>query len=97
MVGYVAADLGASAAQVAIAWTRARSRSVHPILGARRLEQLVDNLGALELALPPEAVDRLDSATGFQVGFPTDFITETSPWVFGPTDERTDGHPNAAR
>jgi len=96
VVGEVAVDLDASAAQVAIAWTRARSGAVHPILGARRLDQLLDNLGALDLTLPPAAVDRLDAATGFQVGFPTDFIADTSPWVFGPTDQRTDGRSDPA-
>lgn len=43
VVGEVAVDLDASAAQVAIAWTRTRSRSVHPILGARRLDQLLSS------------------------------------------------------
>ncbi|MCW2643316.1 MAG: putative oxidoreductase, partial [Dactylosporangium sp.] len=78
----VADELGATPAQVAIAWTMARSRSVHPIVGARRVEQLRDNLGALNVQLPPEACARLEAATGFTLGFPSDFINETSPWVF---------------
>jgi diketogulonate reductase-like aldo/keto reductase len=61
----------------------ARSRSVHPIVGARRVEQLRDNLGALDVQLPPEACARLEAATGFTLGFPSDFINETSSWVFG--------------
>jgi len=79
----VADSLGVSPSQVAIAWTISRSRSIHPILGARRLDQLVDNLAATDLALPSEALQRLDDATVFVAGFPTDFITQTSPWVFG--------------
>jgi aryl-alcohol dehydrogenase-like predicted oxidoreductase len=79
----VAAGLGASPAQVAIAWTRARSRAIHPIVGARRLDQLLDNLGAADLELPAEAVTRLDSITELDLGFPTTFIRDTSPWVFG--------------
>nr|WP_322756443.1 aldo/keto reductase [Frankia sp. Cas3] len=35
----VADELGATASQVAIAWTRTHSRAIHPILGARRLDQ----------------------------------------------------------
>lgn len=93
VVDAVADDLGVTASQVAIAWTRAHSRAVHPIFGARRLDQLLDNLAALDLALPPDAVDRLEAATGFDVGFPTDFIGETSPWVFGETHARLDGRP----
>jgi aryl-alcohol dehydrogenase-like predicted oxidoreductase len=82
----VAAGLGASPAQVAIAWTRARSPAIHPILGARRLDQLLDNLAAADLELPAEAVARLNNATEPDLGFPTTFIRETSPWVFGAAD-----------
>ena len=82
-VADVAHDLGATPAQAAIAWTRARSPAVHPIIGARRLDQLLDNLGAAELRLPAEALARLEAATGIDLGFPATFIRETSPWVFG--------------
>lgn len=82
-VAAVASELGSTPAQVAIAWTRARSPVIHPIIGARRLDQLLDNLGAAELSLPADVVTRLDAATGIDLGFPTTFIGETSPWVFG--------------
>jgi aryl-alcohol dehydrogenase-like predicted oxidoreductase len=79
----VADDLGATPSQVAIAWIMAHSSAVHPILGARRLDQLLDNLGAADCELPPDAVDRLEEAAEFTVGFPSDFIAETESWVFG--------------
>jgi aryl-alcohol dehydrogenase-like predicted oxidoreductase len=78
-----AAELGVTPAQVAIAWTRTRSPAVHPIIGARRPGQLLDNLRAADLELPAEAVARLDTATSIDLGFPATFIRETSPWVFG--------------
>ncbi|WP_329527739.1 aldo/keto reductase [Streptomyces sp. NBC_01462] len=81
-------ELGASPAQVAIAWTMARSPAVHPIVGARHVTQLVDNLGATELTLPAELVTTLDEVTGFRPGFPTDFIDETSTWVYGTAGRR---------
>jgi aryl-alcohol dehydrogenase-like predicted oxidoreductase len=84
----VASQLGASPSQVAIAWTMARSPAIHPIIGARRLEQLADNLGATDLELPAEAVDRLDAVTGFERGFPADFIDQTRSWVLGDADRR---------
>ena len=83
LVQGVAGDLGATPAQVAIAWTKARSPAIHPIIGARRLDQLLDNLGAADLELPAEALSRLDTATEPDLGFPATFIHETSPWVFG--------------
>jgi len=87
----VADEVGATPAQVAIAWTRARSRAVHPILGASTVEQLEDNLGALDVTLPEDALRRLESAVEFSVGFPGDFISDTSPWVFGEVSARLDG------
>jgi len=79
----VAAELGASPAQVAIAWTRARSPVIHPIIGARRLDQMVDNIGAAELCLPGEALALLDAESRIDLGFPSTFIRDNSPWVFG--------------
>jgi aryl-alcohol dehydrogenase-like predicted oxidoreductase len=79
----VADELGVTPSQVAIAWTMNRSPVIHPIIGARTADQLRDNLAALDLALPPETVTRLEEATGFTLGFPNDFIAQTSPWVFG--------------
>ncbi|WP_433323295.1 aldo/keto reductase [Spirillospora sp. CA-294931] len=82
----LAHDLDATPAQVALAWTRAKSPHVHPIIGAGTPAQLTDNLGAAALDLPPDAVERLDAATGFERGFPADFIAECEahPATFGP-------------
>ncbi|OHV40582.1 MULTISPECIES: aldo/keto reductase [Pseudofrankia] len=85
----IADELGVTPSQVAIAWTRSRSVAILPILGARRVDQLRDNLGALDVTLSPDLVDRLDDATGFSPGFPTDFIDQNSPWVFGAADTRS--------
>jgi aryl-alcohol dehydrogenase-like predicted oxidoreductase len=83
VVQEVAAERGVPAAQVAIAWTTARSPHVFPMIGARRAEQLRDNLGALQVRLSAEEVARLEAPTGFEVGFPHDFIEQTSDWVLG--------------
>ncbi|GAA4605566.1 aldo/keto reductase [Actinoallomurus liliacearum] len=83
VVQEVADGLGTTPSQVAIAWVMSRSRAVHPIVGARDVDQLRDNLAAADLVLPPEAVTRLEEATGFTLGFPGDFIAQNSPWVFG--------------
>ncbi|MGC5014737.1 aldo/keto reductase [Streptosporangium sp. DT93] len=91
VVQEVADDLGATPSQVAIAWTTTRSRAVHPIVGARHVDQLRDNLAAVDLVLPPESVTRLEEAADFTLGFPGDFIAQTSPWVFGAA--RVDPHP----
>ena len=79
----VADELGVSASQVALAWTMTHSRAVHPIVGVRTLEQLTDNLGALDVVLTPELTARLEAATEFQLGFPHDFIREMQSFVYG--------------
>jgi aryl-alcohol dehydrogenase-like predicted oxidoreductase len=79
----VADELGVTPSQVAIAWTMNRSPVIHPIIGARTADQLRDNLAAVDLTLPPKTITRLEEATGFTLGFPNDFIAETSPWIFG--------------
>jgi uncharacterized glyoxalase superfamily protein PhnB len=83
LVSEVAEGLGASPAQVAIAWTRARSPAICPVIGARSADQLLDNLGAAALDLPADALAQLDAATRIDLGFPATFIRDNTPWVFG--------------
>ncbi|WP_341770245.1 aldo/keto reductase [Actinomadura darangshiensis] len=87
-VDAVADDLGVTSSQVALAWTMAHRPSVHPIVGARRLEQLSDNLAATDVALPDEALRRLDEAGAIELGFPHDFIASTRNFVYGSVADR---------
>jgi aryl-alcohol dehydrogenase-like predicted oxidoreductase len=47
----IADELGASPAQVAIAWVAAQGNDIVPLIGARRRDRLTEALGALELTL----------------------------------------------
>jgi aryl-alcohol dehydrogenase-like predicted oxidoreductase len=49
----IAADLGVSVAQVAIAWVAAQDRDIVPLVGARRRDRLTEALGALDVKLTP--------------------------------------------
>jgi aryl-alcohol dehydrogenase-like predicted oxidoreductase len=66
----VAEQTGRSMAQVALAWLRYRVVPVIPILGARKLTQLQDNLTSLDLQLSPEQLKALDEASHIDLGFP---------------------------
>jgi aryl-alcohol dehydrogenase-like predicted oxidoreductase len=57
-----AARLGATPAQVALAWLLAQRPWIVPIPGTRRRERLDENLAAAELALSPDELSALDSA-----------------------------------
>lgn len=89
-VDTVADELGASSSQVALAWTMARHPYLHPIVGARHVEQLVDNLAAADLTLPDEAVRHLDEISPIDLGFPTAFIKSMGRFVYGPVGSKVD-------
>ncbi|GAB7193026.1 aldo/keto reductase [Kineococcus sp. NUM-3379] len=59
----VADGRGATMPQVALAWLAAQPVVSSVILGARTLEQLVDNLGSAGLELDDAELDRLDAAS----------------------------------
>jgi diketogulonate reductase-like aldo/keto reductase len=69
-----AGDIGCISAQVALAWLVHQPGSVIPIIGARRIEQLDDNLGCLGIELTAGQLERLDKASHIDRGFPHDFI-----------------------
>jgi voltage-dependent potassium channel beta subunit len=57
----IAADLNISRAQLAISWALRQPAVSSVITGATRVEQLVENLGAAEVALPPEVLAKIDA------------------------------------
>jgi len=59
----VAASLGATPMQVALAWLLQRSPNLLLIPGTSSLAHLQENLAAAELALPPDALSALDGIT----------------------------------
>jgi aryl-alcohol dehydrogenase-like predicted oxidoreductase len=59
-VAPLAAELGCTMAQFALAWVLANPLITAPIIGPRTPEQLADNLGALAVSIPPEMEARLD-------------------------------------
>jgi aryl-alcohol dehydrogenase-like predicted oxidoreductase len=72
----VARDCGHSPAQVALAWLRQRAAPVIPIIGARKLAQLKDNLACVDIRLEPALVQRLDAVSRIEMGFPHDFFAK---------------------
>jgi len=61
----IARDLGATLAQLAIAWVSKNPRVSSVITGASKAEQLQSNLGALAVAdqLTPELIERIEAVT----------------------------------
>ncbi|MFI7127387.1 aldo/keto reductase [Nonomuraea sp. NPDC050153] len=66
----VAGELGTTSAAVALAWLRSRPGTVVPILGARRVRHLEDNLTALDVPLGPEHLRVLDEVSAPTLNYP---------------------------
>jgi aryl-alcohol dehydrogenase-like predicted oxidoreductase len=62
-VGDVAKALGSTHAGVAVAWTLAQSGVTSAIIGPRTVEQLEDNLTAVDLTLDADTLKELDRAS----------------------------------
>jgi pyridoxine 4-dehydrogenase len=58
----IAAEKGATAAQLAFAWVLAQGGDIVPLIGARRRDRLREALGALEIRLTAEDLARIDRA-----------------------------------
>jgi aryl-alcohol dehydrogenase-like predicted oxidoreductase len=90
----VAKELGVSPAQVSLAWISAQG--VIPIIGARKLDQLQDNIQSLQLELPAEALRRLDEVSAIDIGFPHDFPLRAGAqkMIYGDMVDKIDGNKN---
>jgi diketogulonate reductase-like aldo/keto reductase len=73
---------------------RQKAPNVVPILGARKLDQLIDNLDAASLVLSAEHMKRLDAVSAITLGFPHDFLASDSirGIAYGKTFELIDNH-----
>ncbi len=70
----VADELGVTPSQVAIAWVRQGEGNIVPLVGARTVTQLEENLGCLHLNLSDEHKQRLDEVSAIAPGFPHDML-----------------------
>ena len=89
----VADECGRTPSQAAINWVRqCPYAQVIPIIGARTVKQLDDNLACLEWTLTEEQINRLSAATGFVRGYPEDLLIDTRPYLFGKSYDLLDNH-----
>jgi aryl-alcohol dehydrogenase-like predicted oxidoreductase len=93
-VATVARETGRTPSQIALAWLRSRPGVQIPILGARSVAQLDDNLGCLDVELDGGALERLDEVSRIDPGFPHAFleIPFIRQLVHGNHADRVDNH-----
>jgi aryl-alcohol dehydrogenase-like predicted oxidoreductase len=61
-LGRLAAEMGVTASQLAIAWVMAKGENIIPVVGARRRTQLAESLAATALQLAPAEIARIEAA-----------------------------------
>ena len=66
----IAGELDKTPAQVALNWLLQRPGVTAPIIGARTMEQLEDNLGAADWALDAEQMERLNLVSALELPYP---------------------------
>lgn len=90
----IAEEIGRSPAQVAINWVRQQAPNIIPLLGARRLSQIEDNLGALDFELSAEDLERLTAAHPLQPEYPDNFYKDDHlrSLAFGEAENRLDNY-----
>jgi len=80
-LGNIAVRLGATSAQVALAWLLAQKPWIVPIPGTRKLSRLVENLGAANLELPQDVLQEItDMSSSIKVmgdRYPAEFMKYT--------------------
>jgi aryl-alcohol dehydrogenase-like predicted oxidoreductase len=72
-------------ARVAIAWVQSRPGVASTIIGARTLQQLDDNLSAIDVRLTAQDVEKVDALTKPTLNFPADFLANAAPFFQGGT------------
>ena len=76
VVGEISGETGKSYAQISLNWLLCQEDVTAPIIGARTMEQLEDNLGAAGWELSEDQVNRLSEASAIEDVYPYRFIRE---------------------
>ena len=65
-----------SVTAVALAYVMSKAPNVFPIVGGRKVEHLKSNIDSLKIKLSDKQIEKLESVTTFDVGFPNNMIGE---------------------
>ncbi len=93
VVKTIAQEMNRTTAQVALAWTLRHPAVVSPIIGARTLVQLKENLACLQITFTEEQVARLEAVSRVDPGFPhTMYASGSMATMFGHVNVATATH-----
>lgn len=82
----VATEIGSTPSQVALSWLLGDNRVTAAIIGARRVDQLTENLVAGDLDLSADVRQKLTDAMPLKLGYPYEWMSTNMPSTFGRSD-----------
>jgi 1-deoxyxylulose-5-phosphate synthase len=83
LVVQVAGDLGQTPSQVALSWLLGDRRVTAAIIGARKVEQVAENLVSGDFDLPTDIRQKLTAAMPLKLGYPYEWMSTNLPGTFG--------------
>lgn len=88
----IASQIGSTPGQVALNWIR--SQGVIPMIGARTVEQVNENLACLDYTLTEEHIKELNEVSKIHLGYPHDFLASgiVKDFVYGGMHKLIDNH-----
>ena len=95
-VNEIAATAGRTPSQLALRWLLQQNDRgvIIPIIGARNLAQIEDNLGCLDFEIGEKELEQLDSLSKIEPGFPDNFLNTdmARSTIYGETYSLIDKH-----
>jgi aryl-alcohol dehydrogenase-like predicted oxidoreductase len=90
----IAQERGCAPSQVALSWVRQQPGVIIPVLGARTVAQLEENLQCLQVMLTEEEMSRLDAVSQFDLGYPNTYLQPADPHnlAYGGMFDQIDAH-----
>ena len=82
----IAKEIGCKPGHVAISWLSRQPGIVSPIIGARTVGQLKDNIASLKCKLDDDHIKRLNKISAIDLGYPHDFLRKdvVRDLIYGP-------------
>jgi aryl-alcohol dehydrogenase-like predicted oxidoreductase len=92
-VSAIAASIGATPSQVALAWVLRQNSAIIPIIGSRKQSQIQDCLHCLAVKLTQEHLTALHEVSQIELGFPHDFLKSegVKDVAFGGNHDKIEG------
>jgi len=90
VVKQIADEIGCTPTQVALNWVRKQKGNIIPIIGARKVEQIKDNLFCLNYNLTNEQIEKLNNVSAFDLTFPHSFLNNPriKELIYGGTENQ---------